>query len=310
MLDERAAMYDVILACGVVIDRPHTVNVAHFVHGTWIDSPHHPAQRLSGPKAWYYRLYSALNARWEQKVWEQAQTIVAVSENVARDVVSLGIPAPQVRVIPNGVSLSEFQPGRAVREQFGLPGNPPMALFTGDLQSPIKNVDTLLNALREVPTLHLALAGAIDQSPYPDLARKLGVADRTHFLGYQTAIPDLMRSVDFLVLPSHQDAFGLVVTEAMAAGLPVIVSTRVGASCLVDSSTGIVFGPPDDGPALQAACRRLAGSPPLRRRMGRAARARAETCSWERMGNRYLDLFRHLTARRSATPTSPFPSPV
>jgi len=296
LLDERAAMYDVILACGVVIDRPHTVNVAHFVHGTWLDSPYHPARRHTGPKAWYYKLYSRLNSRWEKEVWAQAQAIVAVSENVRQDIIDLGLPASKVQVIPNGVDVAEFSPGRPLRDRFGLPPTAPLALFTGDLRSPIKNVGSILEALEQTPSLHLALAGTLAGSPYPAYARRLGIDGRTHFLDYQTEIPDLMRSVDFLVLPSHQDAFGLVVTEAMASGLPVVVSKQVGAACLVDSSTGFIIDPPDNVPALASAFRHLVDDLALRKEMGRAGRKRALDASWSRMGERYVDLFRELIA--------------
>jgi glycosyltransferase involved in cell wall biosynthesis len=295
-LQHRAHQYDVILACGVALSCPHTLNVAHFVHGTWLDSPYHPARRHAGPKAWYYMLYSRLNAHWEKEVWNRAQAVVAVSENVRRDIVDLGLSASKVHVIPNGVDVTEFRPGRPLRDRFGLPPSAPVALFTGDLRSPIKNVDSILEALQQTPSLHLALAGTLAGSPYPDYARRLGVDKRTHFLGYQTDIPDLMRSVDFLVLPSHQDAFGLVVTEAMASGLPVVVSNQVGAACLVDSSTGFIIDPPDDVPALTSAFRRLVESPLLRQEMGRAGRERSIDVSWSRMGERYVDLFRELIA--------------
>ena len=302
-LQTRANQYDIILGCGVVLSGPHTVNVAHFVHGTWIDSPYHPAHRYTGPKAWYYQLYSKLNARWEKHVWSNARAVVAVSENVRRDIIGLGVSSEKVQVIPNGVGIHEFKPGLANRTRFALPHNVPLALFIGDLRSPIKNVDSVLRALQRTPSLHLAIAGDVTASPYPNEARRLGIEDRTHFLGYQSDVPALMRSVDFLVLPSHQDAFGLVVTEAMASGLPVVVSKQVGASCLVDSSTGIVIDPPDDVSALASAYQRLTSQSDRRETMGQLARERALDVSWSRMGERYLNLFQSLTVSEPTFPT-------
>lgn len=306
VLDARQNRYDVILACGVVLDRPHTVNVAHFVHGTWVGSPFHPSQHHHGPRRWYYRFYSWLNARWERAVFEQAEAVVAVSSNVGRDLVELGVPANRVHVISNGVDTDEFRPGPARRDKFQLPEHVTLGLFVGDLRSPIKNVDTVLHALARVPNLHLALAGTLKESPYPALAHELGVSERTHFIGFQHDVAGLMRSTDFFVLPSHQDAFGLVVTEAMASGLPVIVSPSVGASCLVDENIGIVVDPPDNIQALAHAFRDLASDVPRRLAMGRNARTNALSCSWSRMGKEYLDLFRMLTPHRhTSLKTSP-----
>ncbi|PQJ34590.1 glycosyl transferase family 1 [Salinibacter sp. 10B] len=295
-LDAHASRYDVLLACGVVLDRPHTVNVAHFVHGTWIDSPFHAAHRHRAPQKWYYRLYSLLNAHWERAILHQAEVVVAVSDNVGRDLVQLGLPSERLCVIPNGVDTDEFSPGPSRRAALNLPGDVPLGLFVGDLRSPIKNLDTALRALVDIPDLHLAVAGTLDGSPYPSLALDLGVANRTHFLGFQRDVVGLMRSADFFVLPSHQDAFGLVVTEAMSTGLPVIVSRSVGASCLVTPEVGIVIDPPDNVEALKTAFTTLASDPDRRAQMGRAARETALNCSWSRMGSRYLELFHEVGA--------------
>jgi glycosyltransferase involved in cell wall biosynthesis len=118
--------------------------------------------------------------------------------------------------------------------------------------------------------------------------------DRVHFLGFQEDIAELMRSVDFFTLLSHQDAFGLTVTEAMASGLPVVVSQSVGASDLVSDDMGFVVGPPDDVDAAVEAFRFLTSNPNQRKSMGIAARSQASRYSWSRMGDQYLELFRRL----------------
>jgi glycosyltransferase involved in cell wall biosynthesis len=294
-LDAHPNRYDIILACGVVLDRAHTVNVAHFVHGTWAKSPYHSSRQHRGWRRWYYQLYTWLNLRWEQSTLAVAEAIVAVSDKVRNDLIELGLSPDRIRVIPNGVDTKEFAPGPGNRTEFGLPPASPLALFVGDIQSPRKNLETALEALAKVPDLHLAVAGKVKGSPYPALAADLGVADRTHFMGFQHDIPALMRSADVFVLPSHQDPFGLVVTEAMASGLPVIVSRSVGASCLVTPEVGVIIDPADDSTLLAQAFADLAGNPARRRRMGKAARRAALEVSWSRMSERYLNLFYSLS---------------
>src|SRR5690606_25250574 len=111
---------------------------------------------------------------------------------------------------------------------FGLPDAVPLALFVGDIQSSIKNLDAGLAALVQVPGLHLAVAGRIGTSPYPAMAEGLGVQDRVHFLDFRSDIADLMRAADFFVLVSRRDSCPLVLIEAVSSGLPVVTARTVG----------------------------------------------------------------------------------
>ena len=294
--------YDVILACGVVLSGPHTINAAHFVHGTWLRSPFHAAKVRPGPHGAYQWLFSALNARWERQTFSQARTVVAVSEMVRQELVAIGVPEGNVQVIVNGVDTDEYHPGRGDRAALGLPGRGVLALFVGDIQSPIKNLDTVLHALAEVPGLHLAVAGALRQSPYPALAERLGVAGRVHFLGFRTDVADLMRAADLFVLPSRRDSCPLVMLEAMASGLPVVTARTVGTADLVAPGGGVVLERPDEVAALAGALRRLTHDAAMRAAMGRAARSVAEAHSWEAMARQYLALIESCVASRKPAP--------
>src|SRR5260370_25449043 len=108
-----------------------------------------------------------------------------------------------------------------------------MAIFAGDLKTSRKNLDTVLNAIRMLPSVHLAVAGGVDGSPYLALAERLGVPDRVHFLGRVSAMPLLMKSADCFIFPSRYDPLGLVILEAMATGLPVITSASAGGARLL-----------------------------------------------------------------------------
>ena len=294
-------LFDVIMGCGVVTRFPHTVNAVHFVHGTWLRSPYHPARQSRHPRALYQKLFSQLNAEWEQEAFIQARQIVAVSEMVRDELIAVGVPPERIEVIVNGVDLAEFHPGRADRGRLGLPEGVPLALFVGDIRSTIKNLDGVLHALQQVPALHVAVVGRLPGSPYPALAEQLGVADRVHFLGFRRDVASLMRAVDFFVLPSRRDSCPLVLLEAMASGLPVIVSRQVGTANLVGEA-GFVIENPEDHEALAQAMAMLTREPDLRREMGRKARAVAEEHSWERMASRYAALFERLMGRKFPLP--------
>jgi len=288
--------YDVVLACGVTLSYPHTINASHFVHGTWLQSPFHASKVISGPRSWYQWLFSAANARWERRSYKNAQHVIAVSEMVRQELIEIGIPSQEISVIVNGVDPEEFSPGNVDRASLDLPLNVPLGLFVGDIQSPIKNLDTLLHGLTHVPAAHLAIAGRLGQSPYPDLAQSLKLQDRTHFLGFREDIPDLMRAADFFALPSRRDSCPLVLLEAMASALPIITSSTVGTSNLVEGGSGFVMDGPDDMETLVKGLQAFAQSPKKRQALGRTARSVALNHSWEHMSARYLDLFERYTS--------------
>lgn len=297
-LEEHADRYDIILACGATTTHPHSVNAVHFVHGTWLRSPYHAARVQTGVRGGYQWLFSTFNSSWELRAFAESQRIVAVSRMVAGELGSIGVDRSRIETIINGVDTDEFAPGPVRRSRLGLPENVPLALFVGDICSPIKNFDGVLRGLVSVPEVHLAVAGSTEKSPYPALARGLGLGDRVHFLGFRNDVPELMKGADWFVLPSRRDSCPLVMLEALASGLPVITATTVGTADIVTPEMGYVLNGPGDHLTLIRAMRELAQEPRRRREMGAAARALAERYHWDRMSGQYLRLFEELVAER------------
>jgi glycosyltransferase involved in cell wall biosynthesis len=169
------------------------------------------------------------------------------------------------------------RPSRAeLRARRGVPGDAACALFAGKLQ-PVKNVDGLLAALERAraaaPGLHLLVAGdGAERARLETLARERSLP--VAFAGFvnQSAMPELYATADLLVLPSHAESWGLVVNEAMACGLPALVSDAAGcAPDLVSEATGWTF-PAGDTDALAARLAEAAAAPAERSRRGAAAR--------------------------------------
>jgi glycosyltransferase involved in cell wall biosynthesis len=292
LLDRIGDRYDAILACGRVTTRPHAVNVLHFVHTAWLASAYHPIRNGIDINSTYQYLFTHLNAWWEVDTLAQAERLVAVSDKIRTELIAAGLPPERIQTIINGVDTDEFRPGAEDREALGLPPEVPLAFFAGDIQSSRKNLDTVLTALRDVPDLHLAVAGTLSGSPYPALATQLGVADRVHFLGFRRDVDALMRSADVFVFPSRYEACTLALLEAMASGLPIVTARTTGGAELVTDDCGFVLSDPDDAEALAHRLQILTSTPDARRKMGAAARSVAERHSWARMSDRYLDLLR------------------
>ena len=284
---------DLVQANGSVTWDPCDIVAVHFVHSSWLRSPFYPFKTSMRPYALYQRVFTMLNSRWERRTLQSARHIIAVADTVAKDVQALGVRVERIEVIPNGVDVEEFHPGAAERAEWGLPEGAPLALFVGDIRSPRKNLQTLLRALPHMPALHLVVAGDPTGSSAPAEAKTLGVADRVHFVGKTSKIPSLMRSVDLFVFPSRYEPYGLVVAEAMASGLPALVSKNVG--CVATFRDVLeVLDDPEDAKELALHIQRLLHSPGRLRELSVASRARALEVSWASTTAAYLAAYEAL----------------
>jgi glycosyltransferase involved in cell wall biosynthesis len=293
-LNKHQKEFDLIKLNGAITSARGDVNAVHFVHSSWLRSlvnrsEQHPS--LRSPYNWFY---TTLNADWEKKAFTQAKAIVAVSKQVERELVEIGVPPERIRVILNGVDLQEFSPGESKRQTWGLPEGVTLALFAGNAQTPRKNLDTVLRALAQVPELQLVVAGTTTGMTYPQLVASLDLSNRVHFLEYRTDVPELMKAVNFFVFPSRYEACSLVLLEAMASGLPVITAKTAGGAEIITPECGIVLPEPDDIQALARALSLLASDRNLRSQMGQSARVIAQQHSWANMARNYVNLFEEL----------------
>jgi len=228
---------------------------------------------------------------------------IVPSHAVAQDLQSIMAIAPsRMRVIPEGVDGQRFHPldsreTARILARFDLV--PGYILAVGTLE-PRKNYDTLLRAYARLAALEpaapsLAIAGAEGwKTEAIGLAlRQAGpaVAERIRFLGYADAgaMPALYAAAGLFVFPSKDEGFGLPLLEAMACGVPALVSD---APALAELAAGAAATAPAlDAEAWAFAIRRLLASPGERARLSQAGQARAALFSWERCAQRTLEVY-------------------
>lgn len=288
-LKQHRNEFDIIQANGFVTWEPCDIVAAHFVHTTWKQSQYYPFISLA-PYSLYQRILVNLNSRWERRAFTTAKRVIAVSKHIGQELQALGVQGQNIDVIYNGVDTTEFQPGDSTRATFGLPESVPLGLFVGDIKTPRKNLETLLKAMEHVPNFYLAVAGAVYGSPYPEIAKEMGLSDRVIFLDKVSGISKLMRSVDMFVFPTRYEAHPLVVLEAMASGLPMIVSGVFGAEDFIGGG-GLIVKDPNDVQGLSAAIKQLLNDVAARASMGDAGRQRALEMQWSMMAEKYLDVY-------------------
>jgi glycosyltransferase involved in cell wall biosynthesis len=293
-LRKNRTRFDVVQANGFVTFEAVDVVAAHFVHSSWYKHPSYPFHMPTArPYVIYQNFFTWFNARVERSVYGRAKAVVAVSRRTGREVQDLGIDADKIHVIYNGVDTDVFHRGKGDRGHFGLPEQGSCGLFVGDIRTPRKNLETILRAMPELPSLSLAIAGDPAGSPYPALARELGIADRVFFLGKTSEVALLMRSVDMFVFPSRYEAHPLVLMEALASGLPVIASAFIAqGEDFVDAC--LLLPDPNDGKALAKQITHLLESPALREKLSGIALAQAQQMNWAVTTRKYLNLYEAL----------------
>ncbi|MBS0659708.1 MAG: glycosyltransferase family 4 protein [Verrucomicrobia bacterium] len=231
-------------------------------------------------------------AKLARKVEEAnaADLIVACSDFVGESLRAAGFAPEKIRVIPYGgpAGITPREPPTAVR--------PLRLLYAGSIGQR-KGIGDLLHALRRLGRrdVDLVIMGswvgnaAEALRPWSDLFRY--EAPRPH-----AAVLDLMRSCDVLVLPSIVEGFALVIAEAMACGLPVVVTPNTGAAPIVRDGLDGWYVPIRDPDALAQRLDWLADHREAVAEAGRSARARIEEHSWARFRTAMAELGREQIA--------------
>lgn len=184
----------------------------------------------------------------------------------------------------------------AARAALGLPAAGRMLLFVAN-DYLRKGLTTLLAALVTLPPdVQLAVVGNTGQARrFRDLAAALGVAQRVHFLGSLDGVAQAYRAADVLVHPTLDDTFAMVVLEALAHGLPVVVSgpAQCGISSLLqDGRDALLLTDPQDSKELVDTLQRLLADPGLLQRLAANGRAFAQDHGWDKAAAQYERLYR------------------
>ena len=257
-----------------LVIRPHGSDI---LPGEWIDRDPRLAKRM-------------------RRALMTADAIIAQGNAMAGRLRDMGLPSGRLRTIPNGVRLPSLEPGPL--------SNEPSILAMGSL-APKKGFDVLLQAFRLVrqrmPEARLIIAGeGPERAQLVRLASSLGMGDAVALPGLVMgeAKAALFAHARVFVSSSRREPFANANLEAMAAGRPII-ATRVGGNVeMVEDEMSGLLVEPEDPEGMAKAILRLLEERERASLMGRAARQRAETFSWDGMVNGYEALYREVAMAR------------
>lgn len=236
----------------------------------------------------------------ERLAFRRMDAVVAVSAPLAATLEQEGVPSGRVHTVLNAWRPSvPFQAPEDARRTLGINGDAYHIGWIGRL-IPAKGGDVFLRALagvRDIPFIASVIGDGPERPALEQLARDGAIADRVRFHGTQLNAAAVCRAFDLLVMSSRTEGTPVVLLEAMAAGVPTVVTAVGGIPDIVSAHESILVEP-ESPDALAAAIREAAThAPASRRRAENAARHLREHLDEETWLDRYEDVYRAVRRR-------------
>jgi len=265
------------------------------------------------PRALHRRLYYHLIMALEKRIYSNPRVMLAAVSGLVARQLQQWFGRDDVLVIPNAVDGEIFNPAarqsrrEQARRRFQFKEEDFVVLLVGNDWKK-KGLTCLLEAVVRCGSLPLKVlvVGRDDRTTFQPLIGRLNISDLVCFAEPSADVMQFYAAADAYVGPSLEDAFALPAVEAMACGLPVIVSSRAGVCEVIrDGEDGLILEDPRDSRQLGELIRRLCTEPDLCRQLGKAAAETARPYSWERNTEQIQTLFETILGSRSGASLLP-----
>ncbi len=294
----RMSDFDIVHTIGGITARQNIVT-AQYCQYAWGDA----IRREPGAKAGittYHQLMWQIAGYFEKRAYTSPETlgISANSRRTQSDLVKFyGVDPAKMQVIYNGVDTERFTPANIrfrseIRQRYQIPDDAVVVLFVGEYRR--KGLATIIDALGKLgdKRLHLLAVGKGDYPQYQQMAAQAGITHQVTFAGPARDIEQVFGAADLFVFPTYYEPFGMVITEAMASGLPVITSRRAGAAELItEGESGLLLDNPSDAAELSGKIAALIADNARLKDMGRRARPAASGYTWDNVAEDTLSLY-------------------
>jgi glycosyltransferase involved in cell wall biosynthesis len=265
---------------------------------------------LIEPMGMYRPIDRSINMKkmWHRTIggvfWRNAARVIATSELEQDELVEAGVPLAKIAIRHNGIdsdlSATAYPRGR-FRSRLGISEDEPVILFLSRL-IPRKGADLLIEAFAQASPLsgRLVIAGPEGEPGYraqlEACARNSGVGARVLFTGpvYDEEKSALLADADIFALPSQYENFANVAAEAIAYGVPVIITPFCGIRSLIDGRAGLVVVPAKD--ALTVALKRLLHDKSLYARLKEGCREVTSQLNWDHLTEQMEGYYKEVVA--------------
>lgn len=240
-----------------------------------------------------YVLVSRLGHYYDLKTYRHCDHWIGIAKGICNYMVDNGMPADQVKYIPNFIDESPAEP--LARDSFDTPSDQPIIFALGRLHKN-KAFDTLLNAFAQVKQGTLWLAGdGPEKNNLLDQAEALGLTDRIRFLGWRNDVNALMRTADLFVCPSRHEGLGSIIGEAWFNQCPMVATDSQGPGELIEDGVTGLITPIDEVEPLAAAINYCLENPEKARELAdQGYKHYMENFSKAKICQEYIDFFQQI----------------
>ena len=241
---------------------------------------------------WRLNVYHSLTHSLSKAIWQNSSAVAANSSSL-RALCEKFLPSQKIEVITNGVDADVFYPPSSKINK-----NEVQLLYVSRLTFQ-KGIETLINACgilksRNINNYKLTVVGEghLKDTMF-SLIDKYEIRDKINFLGWKKLeeLPDIFRSADIFILPSVMEGMASVTLQAIASGLPIIVSRVEGNEEVLEENVNGLSAAYNNPSEFADAMEKLIKSPELRQKMSKNSIEKSKHFSWESIAKRYLELY-------------------
>jgi glycosyltransferase involved in cell wall biosynthesis len=312
----RGLQHDIVFSPGVNCLDPDVVSV-HIVFAEYIHRNHAEMEFARNPfNSWpallHRKLYYELIAFLERRLYTQRNlSLVLIARRTEDELRRFYGRNEAFPILYIGLDHEIFNPARriakrdAARKELNVTEDGFVLLLIGnDWRN--KGLMVILEAMERLHDLpvRLLLVGRENATEYRDIVEEHHLADRVRFLSPRPDVQFFYAAADVYLGPSLEDTFAQPPAEAMACGLPVVVSSANGTSEIItDGVDGFILKDPADSTSLAGLIRRLYVDEEVRARIGQSATQTTKQYTWERNGDDLLKIFQGILQRKAGSPT-------
>ena len=245
----------------------------------------------------------------EKVIFARKRRIIAISEVIKKEVLeNYPVNPLDIDVIHLGCTVEKSdeklkQKSRMLIEnKYNLNNESILLLFAG-YEFGRKGLAEIIKSLSKIKNenLYLLVAGQDDPGKYRQLSEKLEVNDKVIFLGHIADMPVYYNACDVFVFPTKYEPFGLVITEAMSYGLPVITTEIAGASELIENGVdGELISKPENNDELTACITKIICDKNYRKELSKNAMVKASLNTWDEVYSKTYKVYEEEAVRKKA----------
>lgn len=283
-----------------------------FLHKTWQDlqSDFNLEDDSSLLKSIYHQILQLFNVWLEHRVYQKNKKYIAISHCIKKELIqNFQIPEKNIHTIYHGVDTQFFCPPTTdeaqaarerIRNELRIPQDALVLLHTGALNQR-KGVPMALETIGVLKAegfsnIHYIAVGAGDVKPLKKIASDEKISDQVHFIQHSKNIRDYYWASDVFFFPTVYEPFGLVILEAMASGLPCVVSASAGGSEMIEhNQNGLLIENILDPVSMAQQLATLIKNPEMQKRFSDNAVVTAKQRPWETVSEEYFQFYKSLS---------------